>query len=323
MLLLDLAKELGLPYERLIHWCRKVGYGFKSPVEELSPADVVRIREIYSKTAPADESEKWDEDQFEAVMEDVDLDLEGLPQNLEELESIEKTLLGLTQKKEKSRVAKDRIPLQKILRDYGLSGKTALKKVRKELPEDIARLFNHQSLTEEQAAVLNQALAEKISLCCDHPTCRYLLTERHGKDNLISTSNQIHCRLCKGSTSRRSMEELAGHCVKAGVKHILVLGGAPASHKELNQLTPSSLEFRLIAGDIARDKQRAFADLNWCDLVVLWAGTILDHSVSNQYLKGGKTGSLPVVVAKRRSVEALCAAVITTVKTQDPFNGKK
>jgi hypothetical protein len=255
-----------------------------------------------------------DANQFEAFMEGSDLDLDGFPESLEELEDLERSIFKERRVSKKKSPAADRIPVQEILDECGLSGKATLKRVRKLLPEHIARLFNHQSLVEDQAVVLRDALTRKVPLCCDHPACRALMEQREAGVNSVATSNPAFCRICQGSTARRGLEELAQICSQTGIRRILVLGGSPASHQELKSSAPSGLEFRLIEGDTIREKQRVTADLKWCDLVVLWAGTILDHAVSNQYLKGGRSGTLTVAVAKRRSVEALCAAVIETVQ---------
>jgi hypothetical protein len=104
---------------------------------------------------------------------------------------------------------------------------------------------------------------------------------------------------------------MAEACQQAGIHRILVVGGAPSSHKELKNLQPDNLEFKLIPGDLSRDRQRAVADLGWCDLAVIWAGTILGHDVSNQYHKAKKQD---LVVVNRRSVEALCEAVVRRIQ---------
>ncbi|MHC4942603.1 MAG: hypothetical protein ACYTG7_06225 [Planctomycetota bacterium] len=315
MQILVLAKELGIPYERLIAWCGRNGFPYKNPEDDVDSKEVERIRRIFAMTSKQKDADASLEESFDTMMGDSDLDLSDFPKTLEELEALERSLLKDPEVPGRRQAKADRVPFREILKQYGIAGKSTLKRLRKLLPEHIARLFNHESLVEEQAAFLREALEQKIPLCCDNPTCQALIRARsEGRQGQIRTDIPAHCRICKGSTARRSLEEMAFYCTKAAIKRILVLGGAPATHKEVNNLAPQQLEFRLIAGDVARDRQRASADLKWCDIVVLWAGTILGHEVSNQYLKGKKGGVKPVIVAKRRSVEALCAEVIAYLK---------
>jgi hypothetical protein len=278
----------------------------------VDPAEAERIRRIFAASGVRkDDDSASFEDRFEHVMEDSDLDLSAFPQTLEELEALERSIIKDPSLPGKRKAKADRIPLRDILSHFGITGKSTLKRLRKLLPEHIARLFNHESLVEEQAASLREVLERKVPLCCAHPTCQALLRARpEGQAGQIRTDVPGHCRICRGSTARRSLEEMSFSCAEAGVKRVLVLGGAPATHTELKNLAPAELELRLIEGDVTRDRQRAAADIKWCDIVVLWAGTILGHEVSKQYLKGKKGGEKPVIIAKRRSVEALCAEVI-------------
>ena len=113
---------------------------------------------------------------------------------------------------------------------------------------------------------------------------------------------------------------MAQACREAGISRILIVGGAPASHKELNRNIPSGLELRLVEGDVNRDRQRAAADLKWCHVVVIWAGTILGHDVSNQYVNARVSNLSPVVWVRRRSIEALCDAVVQHIRQKGDRN---
>jgi len=189
-----------------------------------------------------------------------------------------------------------------------------LKKIRKQLPEHISRLFNHENLTQEKAALLKGTIEEKIAFCCGHELCQDLLDKQLPEQKWILTKKPSVCKICRGSSTKRGMEEMAVACMESEIRRLLVVGGSPAVHKELNSIKPDSLEFRLVEGNVSRDKQRACADLNWCDLAILWAGTILNHDVSNNYMNSRGSVSCSIVVVKRRSVEALCSSVTEHVK---------
>ena len=155
------------------------------------------------------------------------------------------------------------MPLKDLLSSLGIENRTALKKIRKLLPEHVSRLFSREDLSEDQAAALKTAIEEKVGLCCGDPVCRSLLEDRFGKKAIFPTRLPAACRLCGGSAIHRGMELLASACEKEAIRRILVVGGSPASHNELNEHRPVGLEFRLVEGDINRDKQRAAADLKW------------------------------------------------------------
>lgn len=306
-----MAKELGVPYERLLHWCREAGMPYHSPDEEVEPAHVQQLRSAFiGKSSKEDPAIDW--------LGDADLDEEGLPQTLEELEELERSIFKAGPSSAAAKKSRDpRIPLMELLEKYGLEEKGILKKVRRLLPEDISRLFNHESLAEQQADLLRKSIEERIHLCCGHSDCRNLLLNRHGEKKVVFTKEPSACRICRGSAIRRGLEQMAEACGKAGIHRILVVGGAPASHKELKNNAPEGIEFKLIEGDVSRDKQRAAADMKWCDLAIIWAGTILGHGVSQNYAKGRKEDSPHVLVVKRRSVEALCKVVVQRLQTKE------
>jgi len=114
--------------------------------------------------------------------------------------------------------------------------------------------------------------------------------------------------------TRRSLEETAKTCRVAGIRRILVVGGMPSSLTEIRNNAPPGVEFRLVAGDLERQGKRVQADLSWCDLAVIWGGTILGHSLSGSYMRRKKTEGPFIVHVNRRSVEALCLEVIRHLK---------
>lgn len=319
MRILSLAKELGIPFETILNWCERAGLSYRHPEDEVDPQDESKIRFTFKLQGPS--IKKKDEADFESEFKklmgdsDSDLDLEGVPKDLDELEALEASLFKTPevvkkQKKEKG----ERIAVVSILETYGVGNKSLVKRIRKLLPEHISRLFNHESVTPENAETLKSALENKVHLCCGHTTCLDLLKKEYGKQKIIGTKEPQVCSLCRGSATRRGLTQMAFHCGEKGIKRILIVGGAPASHSELKNDSPAGLEFRLIEGDVSRDKQRAAADLQWCDVVVVWASTILGHEVSNLYMKNSKSHNRQVVLVNRRSIEALCIAVTQHVQ---------
>ena len=115
------------------------------------------------------------------------------------------------------------------------------------------------------------------------------------------------CANCAGSRTARALDELHGACTAAAVRRLVVVGGSPATRRELGALD-GRLALRLIDGTERRTRSQADRDLAWADVVVVCGGTELAHRVSLLYT-GAKT-STPVVTASRRGVEAIAGAVV-------------
>jgi hypothetical protein len=324
MRILGLAKELGIPYERLLAWCGDMGLPYEKPEDEIDGEHVQRARlHLSGRPSQVKKEDLSMEEEVDNLFHDPDLDLEGLPESLEELEALEENLSNRPREKPKKESGEPRTALESLLKKFGVEGKARLKKIRKLLPEHISRLFNHKDLVEEHAARIEDALENKVVLWCGHAACRDLLKDQYDKKDLIPTDQPAVCRICAGSSTRRGLEEMAKVCREADVRRILIVGGSPASHKELKNHRPGGLEFKLIEGDVSRPRQRAQADMNWCDVAVIWAGTILGHDVSGLYGRGRHGARSPMVVVNRRSVEALCEAVIEHIrrKRDEPESG--
>jgi len=320
MRILKLSKEIGVPYEKILVWCNEEGMPYKDPDEEITDGHIIRIKAAFLKpssrkyektTSDADSSLE----DLEAVFgDDPDLDIEGLPDTLEELEALEQNLFKNGARSSPPKPKADRLLVKSILKKFGIENRGVIKKVRKLLPEHVSRLFNHESLAEEQSALFQQALKQKVTFYCGDPVCRKLLKGVCSEKNLIQTQASSVCSLCGGSSIRRGMEVMAEACKNSDFRRLLIVGGAPSAHKELNKHKPPGLSLKLIEGDVSRDKQRAAADLQWCDLAVIWAGTILEHGVSQNYTR---SGSKKVITVNRRSIEALCETVVQWIDNKN------
>ena len=310
MNILALAKEMGIPYERLLDWCREAGMPYRFPDEEVTPRDEGRARAAFARRRGAPPEDGEGEDGFPAGWPgEEELDLEGIPRTLEELEALERDLLPAPPPRRRPPEEK-RIPPREVLLALGVEGKAAAKRVRRLLPEHLARLLQRETLGGEQARRLREGMEERLPLCCGDPVCVAILADRFGRDRLVPTRRAAACRVCRGSPTKRSLQRAAFACARAGIRRILVIGGSPGTHAELRRHAPEGLEFRLVTGDVTREKPRAAADLRWCDVAVVWTGTILDHKVSRNYTRArGKDREAPILVVKRRSIEALCEEV--------------
>jgi len=316
MRILNLAKELGISYESLLDWIHRAHLPYSNPEDELTPAHEQQIRRIYSapRSSPGEGRHKKESDldmdrRIEDALEpwSLETDIE-LPETLEELEDLERSLVRSLPGQKARKPSSERLSTKRFLENFGLRGKSTLKRLRKLLPGDAARLVNQPDLSEAQQAKLQTEIETRAVFVCDHPFCRKTSSKRHSPELLFLVNQASLCHLCRGSATRRSLEEAAEACREAGMRRILVVGGMPASHTEIDQNAPPGLEFRLVAGDLERQRQRVQADLRWCDLAIIWGSTILGHSLSSGYLS--RKGDRFIIRVQRRSIEALCAEVV-------------
>ena len=91
------------------------------------------------------------------------------------------------------------------------------------------------------------------------------------------------CDLCGGSATQRAFEDLVVACAAANVRRILVLGGSPAYREAAQRLVKgakSPLSFAFVGEGAKPGKKRANASASTVDLVVVWCGTMLDHTTT-------------------------------------------
>jgi len=314
MRVLALAKELGVSYNRILAWASRSNLPYSHADDEINGADEKRIRQAFSPqrlTRPP----KGDEPSVDDLLSEMvdpsffpdDFDL---PENLEELETIEKKVMRSLPERKVQKPRPERTRTRDILTRYGISGKSILKRLRKLLPEHIARLLNQQDLAETQAAQLKEEIENRAAFHCDSAYCVRTAEKRHSPEILIPVRDAAHCSVCSGSPTRRALEEAAEACRGAGIRRLLLVGGMPASRPEMKNLSPTGIEFRLIEGDLDRPRQRVQADLRWCDLAVIWGSTPLGHSLSGSYLRRKSAGGPFILRINRRSVEALCQEIV-------------
>ncbi len=124
------------------------------------------------------------------------------------------------------------------------------------------------------------------------------------------TTTRERCSVCGGSNTRRAIKVMLDECVRSGLLRILLVGGSKASEIELRDgLASAPVEVRVVSGiDQSPTNKTAQPDLEWAQLLVVWASTQLPHSVSQAYTSQ-RPRSLPLVTVSRRGVEAFCAEV--------------
>ena len=105
----------------------------------------------------------------------------------------------------------------------------------------------------------------------------------------------VACEVCGGSAIEAAASHLRTRCRAKQVRKLLIIGGSPAYHTQLQRALPpsSDLELRLMRGDRRLDATRAAQQVAWCDKGFIWAPTILDHAVSTVF-SGPRISTIPV-----------------------------
>ena len=160
-----------------------------------------------------------------------------------------------------------------------------------------------------------------FALHCANPAC--LTTARGTAKELLPAATKAHCPHCGGSDNTRAARDLVASCGAAGIHRLLVIGGSPSVREELRAALGTTLELRTVDGTERRTQERARADLEWADLVLLWGGTELDHKVSIHYAHPGSDHRSKVVHVARRGIAALLTAGVEHLRRAHTPPGKR
>jgi hypothetical protein len=98
----------------------------------------------------------------------------------------------------------------------------------------------------------------------------------------------------EGSDVRQAAWRLSEVFRDLNIERLLIVGGSPNYHIQLQALFGETLQLRLIDGQARRNLKQARADVLWADLAVIWGGTILAHRLSELY-----TGDSVILIPHR------------------------
>jgi len=173
------------------------------------------------------------------------------------------------------------------------------------------RILDALSVTDPRA--VQRLLDTYVVRVCEDSGCQAVVAQR-GRDCVDVAAAE--CEICGGSSNKRAVAQMAEACRGAGVRRILVVGGAPGTRTALRRdAAGEPITLKLVDGELDPPLSRAKQDVAGQDVVVVWGRTILNHSTSGVYARACRGRSIPCVHASRRGVAALADAVRDHVQT--------
>jgi hypothetical protein len=131
-------------------------------------------------------------------------------------------------------------------------------------------------------------------------------------DRAIVAVAPAACFSCGGSNNARAVREMVTVCRRAGIVHLVIVGGSPNTRRELAELTGPDLELRLVDGTANANRQTAQHDIAWSDLIVVLGSTQLAHRVSTLYTRDPEARK-KLIVTSRRGIEAIADEIARSV----------
>lgn len=167
-------------------------------------------------------------------------------------------------------------------------------------------------ISTEKLARAEEALGAKLALHCSNPEC-VAWAKGTGRQPLACEPKST-CERCGGSDNRRAMTDLVEAFRARGVRRLLVVGGSPSVREELQEKLGDAIELRLVDGTERRTADKARADTDWADLILVWGASELHHKVSMQYTQAGGAAKRKLVLVQKRGIAQLLAAAVAHLK---------
>ena len=167
-------------------------------------------------------------------------------------------------------------------------------------------------MSTEKLARAEEALRAKLFLHCPSPEC--VAKAKASGLEPAACSDKPHCQSCGGSDNRRAAQELIEAFKARGWSKLVVVGGSPSVREELERSIGSALQLRTVDGTERRPIERAKADLDWADMLVVWSASELHHKVSLQYTQATGEARKKLVACHRRGITQMLAEAVAHAK---------
>jgi hypothetical protein len=203
------------------------------------------------------------------------------------------------------------VELDRFLKDEGFDLPDAAARARELLEDGALTRPGKRAMSEEKLPAAREWLGGLLVRLCTDDDCR----RQAGVDGReIVTVSQASCEVCGGSNNRRAALALAERLRAKGLSRLLIVGGTPALHSELERLLrPHGVQLRYVdAATGSHSLRDALPGMQWAEIAVIWGATPLPHKVSRLYTDDPPE-HLRVVKFARRGIEALCREVLRSL----------
>lgn len=203
--------------------------------------------------------------------------------------------------------------IDRFLRDEGFDLPEATARARGLLEESGLTRPGKRAMAEEKLPRARELLSGLLVRLCTDGDCR---TRASMDGRARVTVSQASCEVCGGSNNRRAALALAERLRAKGLSRLLIVGGTPALHAELERLLrPHGIQLRFVdAATGSHSLKDAMPGMQWAEIAVIWGATPLPHKVSRLYTDD-PPAHLRVVKFARRGIEALCREVLRSLDT--------
>lgn len=200
--------------------------------------------------------------------------------------------------------------LSGLLQELGLEAPGQQASVLRALldqPDTAASLI--RSIRQVDAPTIQRMVRGRLARVCAHPQCHQIALS---DDRVRVQVAESDCEVCGGDAEQRWFARLVRECGRAGVRRLLVIGGAEVTVKALRGFSQGRpIDLRLVSATEDISPARVRGRVQGCDLLVVWSGAVVPEPVSTAYAEAGRAeGRLVVsVLGEACSVDRFARAV--------------
>jgi hypothetical protein len=201
----------------------------------------------------------------------------------------------------------DALKLDKLLTEEGYDTDEAREAARAVLVDEKLTRPGKEGISSEKRGAVREALAAHLFKTCGHPDCDAMSAEAGRAGQTLVRVTTSSCPVCSGSNNRRAALATARCLLAKDVRRVLVVGGTPTLHGEIQQLFAGlGLTFQCLDGAEGTYTAKDAANhLRWAQVAVVWGSTPLPHKVSKLYTDA-PPAHVRVIQLSRRGIESLC-----------------
>lgn len=248
--------------------------------------------------------------EIEKLRQDASQEAQRAQRYLQEREEARKQLEETQKQQEEALRPPPHTSLADLLIQRGIPANLHEDAARHVLQRDTPRLLEWLG---GDPASLGPWLQKYLRLSCADPLCQQELRDQGGYPML--TQDPAQCECCQNTDSRRMATRFARACRERGLYRVVLVGGSPTTHAELQQLPLQGIQLKLIDGKQNRDLQQATNDMRHNHLVIIWASTMIQHKVSKLYTDQQNQHETKLIVAEPRGLAQMLREVLETLQT--------